>query len=434
MFYEHDVSGAVAKSAGFGLKEADLAALLKRADGALEGLRSMHRVRSLPLLTLPREREDLEEIEEVSRHLLDGALDIFLLGVGGSSLGAQALAQIAGFGVPGNEALATGPRIHFFDNLDANTMAKSLAGVDLTSARFLAVSKSGTTAETLMQTLVVLNALKGAGLGGDLKKHFAVITVSEASPLRQLAEDNDFPILVHDSKVGGRYSVLSNVGLVPAVLFGLDPVKIREGAESVLAPILNGAAASSSAPALGAALAVGLAEQCSVKTNVVLSYSDRLKRFGDWFAQLWAESLGKDGKGTLAYGAMGPVDQHSQLQLYLDGPNDKFHTVIMTKCAGKGPKVSAGSVGDERLSYIAGKTIGDLVDAEQRATADTLIGNKRPTRVIRIADVCEETLGALLMHFMLETIIAGHLTGVDPFDQPAVEEGKLLARQYLGEL
>jgi glucose-6-phosphate isomerase len=165
-----------------------------------------------------------------------------------------------------------------------------------------------------------------------------------------------------------------------------------------------------------------------------MPYLDRLERFAMWYRQLWAESLGKEGKGTTPIRALGPVDQHSQLQLYLDGPKDKLFTIVMGPAAGAGPRITARATGDDpELSYLKGRTIGDLVEAEQRATAETLIQNGRPTRIIRIGRVDEAVMGGLFMHFMLETMIAAHLMEIDAFDQPAVEQGKVLTRQYLKE-
>jgi glucose-6-phosphate isomerase len=434
MLYSQDVSGCLAGQSGHGITGHELDALLTSADEALLTLRQMHKAGSLPVLRLPQERGDLDEMRSVADFLLKDTSDLIICGVGGSSLGAQALAQLAGYGVAGHQP-AAGPRIHFFDNLDPLTYSAALETLDLKTTRFLLVSKSGSTAETMMQALAAVAALQAAGAGKHLKHHFAAITTPGDNPLRRLAETHGFAVLDHDPKVGGRFSVLSNVGLLPAMLFGLDPVKVRQGAAQVFQTVLDGAPVNEVAPALGAAIAVGLNQHHGTGTNVLMSYSDKLELFTDWYAQLWGESLGKDGKGTVPYGALGPVDQHSQLQLYLGGPNDKFHTIIMTESAGKGLRIDAATLGDDdRLGYIAGKTMGDLVDAQQRATADTLIRNKRPTRVIKISEVSEETLGALMMHFMLETIIAAHLMGVEPFDQPAVEEGKVLARQYLGEL
>jgi glucose-6-phosphate isomerase len=167
--------------------------------------------------------------------------------------------------------------------------------------------------------------------------------------------------------------------------------------------------------------------------SVVVAYADRLERFLAWYCQLWAESLGKDGKGTTPVKALGPVDQHSQLQLWLAGPKDKLFTLFLTETKGKGPEALAEIAAKTKFDFLGGHRIGDLVDAEQRATADTLVKNGRPVRTFTLPALDERTLGALFMHFMLETIIAGRMLGVDPFDQPAVEEGKILAKQYLAE-
>jgi len=181
---------------------------------------------------------------------------------------------------------------------------------------------------------------------------------------------------------------------------------------------------------LVAALAVAAA--AAGKTIAVLmAYADRLERFTHWYVQLWAESLGKDGKGTTPVAALGPVDQHSQQQLFLAGPRDKLVTVITVATAGGGPQI------DRKLARIAGepglggKTVGDLVAAQSRAMVETFAKNSVPVRTLQIERLDEASLGELLMHFMLETIIAAHLLGIDAFDQPAVEEAKVLAKKYL---
>jgi glucose-6-phosphate isomerase len=163
----------------------------------------------------------------------------------------------------------------------------------------------------------------------------------------------------------------------------------------------------------------------------MMAYADRLERLTRWWVQLWAESLGKGGRGSQPVAAIGPVDQHSQLQLYLAGPNDKLFTVITTATAGLGPVMDAELAERAGEPGFAGKRIGDLVAAQGRATADTLAKNHRPVRRIGIERLDEETLGELMMHLMLETILTGYALGVDPFDQPAVEEGKILAKRYL---
>jgi glucose-6-phosphate isomerase len=183
-----------------------------------------------------------------------------------------------------------------------------------------------------------------------------------------------------------------------------------------------------------AAAALSAAAAAEGKTiRVMIAYADRLERFTKWWVQLWAESLGKNGKGAAPIAALGPVDQHSQLQLWLDGPRDKLFTVITTGVAGSGPRMDKALAEAAKEPALAGMTVGDLVAAQGRATADTLAKNGRPVRTIHVDKLDARALGALMMHFMLETIVAAHLLDVDPFDQPAVEEGKILAKQYLAE-
>jgi glucose-6-phosphate isomerase len=233
----------------------------------------------------------------------------------------------------------------------------------------------------------------------------------------------------HDPGVGGRFSVLTNVGLLPAAVCGLDIGAIRQGAADALAPMLSNKPPAEVPSAVGAALAAALASSQTI--SVMMAYADRLQMFTKWYVQLWAESLGKDGKGTTPIGALGPVDQHSQLQLYIAGPRDKLFTIITASPAGRGPHMTADLARLAGEPDFSGKAIGDLVAAQGRATAETLAKNGCPVRTIDIETLDERALGELLMHFMLETIIAARLLGVDPFDQPAVEEGKVLAKTYL---
>jgi glucose-6-phosphate isomerase len=184
--------------------------------------------------------------------------------------------------------------------------------------------------------------------------------------------------------------------------------------------------------ALGAALNVAAARE-GQGIAVLMAYADRLERLTRWWVQLWAESIGKDGHGTQPVAAIGPVDQHSQLQLYLAGPTDKLFTVVTLEPAGQGPRMDEALAQRAGEPGFAGRTIGDLVAAQGRATADTLAKNGRPTRRLHLERLDERAMGALVMHFMLETILAAYILGVDPFDQPAVEEGKILAKRYLAE-
>jgi glucose-6-phosphate isomerase len=416
-----------------GLSDAALTDALARSESALEWLRARHSDGGLRLLHLPAEREDIAAVRAAAQRLSTGATDIVFLGTGGSSLGGQTLAQLAGYAVPGVGALRVGPRIHFMDNLDPLSFALLLARLPLASSRFVVISKSGGTGETLMQGAAALAACKAQNIRiGD-----AFLGLSEpARPgkrngLRDLLEPEGVAFLDHDTGVGGRFSALTNVGLLPAAILGLDIVALREGAAAALAPVLAGESARNVPAALGAALSIALAEEKGKTLSAVMAYADRLEKFVKWYVQLWAESLGKDGKGTTPIGALGPVDQHSQLQLFIAGPRDKLFTVITTGVAGKGPAIDPELAARAGEPDFGGKTIGDLVAAQGRATAETLAKNGCPVRTFHLETIDEKSLGELLMHFMLETIVAAHLLGVDAFDQPAVEEGKVLAKQYL---
>src|SRR5262245_11529527 len=435
MRLKHSIDSARAERIGAnGVAPEALADALKRTEPALAWLRARHADGSLPLLRFPAKHDDLVSIKDAARRLTaTGATDIVILGVGGSSLGGQTLAQREDYAVPGAGLLRSGPRLHFMDNLDPGTYATLLKTLPLATTHFVAISKSGGTGETLMQTCAALAAMKAAGLAVRIPDLFLGITEpakgGKRSGLRVLFDEHHIPMLGHDTGVGGRYSVLTNVGLLPAAAVGLDITAIRGGASVALAPVLASRPPAEVPAAVGAALAVALG--ASKPMSVMLAYADRLERFTRWYVQLWAESLGKDGKGTTPIAALGPVDQHSQLQLYLAGPRDKLFTVVTVGAAGRGPRIADDLARLAGEPDFAGKTIGDLVAAQGRATIETLAKNRSEEHTSELQSLDEASLGELLMHFMLETIIAAHLLGVDPFDQPAVEEGKVLAKKYL---
>ena len=224
--YKQTIDGCLAERIGeSGLSKAELKAELDKAEGALKFIRNSRDDGSLPLLRLPERRDDLDACHAAAGRLLEGAKDIVLLGTGGSSLGAQALAQIAGWRDPGTvEGQAKGrPRFHFFDNLDGSSYLSALDTLDLANTRFVAISKSGSTAETMMQTLTTMDTISDR-LGPDsLKKLVVGLTEPGDNPMRRILGEHGIEMLEHDPKVGGRYSVLSNVGMLPAILLGLDP-------------------------------------------------------------------------------------------------------------------------------------------------------------------------------------------------------------------
>ena len=421
-----------------GLSQAELDRYLDRLQPRLDFLREAYATGALPLLRVPERRDDIAPARDALAALSRDAKTLVFFGTGGSSLSGQTLAQLCGWGIPGddgNGGQRGRPRTRFYDNLDARTLGRALGSLDLATTRFVVISKSGNTPETLIQTIATIEAVCAAGLGSRIPEFFLALTEPRSAAtngLRDLCEALSIPTLPHDPKIGGRFSGLTNVGLLPALARGLDVEALRKGAHSVIEGLLTVTTPKGFAPALGAAVAVGLAKERGVKVSVMLPYADRLSRFAAWYVQLWGESLGKNGEGTTPVAALGPVDQHSQLQLYLDGAPQHVITVVREACAGTGPQVTADLAKLAHAEYLSDHTAGDLVAAQQKAIPEALIAAKRAVRTIDIERLDERALGALMMHFMLETILAGHLLGVDPFDQPAVESGKIITRRYLG--
>ncbi len=370
--------------------------------------------------------DDLARAAEVAEHLMKNTTDLVVFGIGGSSLGAQTLAQLAFWSTEAYKPRTGHPRLHIVEGIDSAVFRTMLTLLDLRTTRFFIVSKSGSTTETLMQLLVAIEALEEEGGGKYLKHHFAGMVEEGANPLRAILTDMGAPIIAHDPNLGGRFSAFSSVALVPALVAGLDAKAIRAGALETL-----NAAMAGSAPAIdGAALSVA-ARDVGLSQSVMWVYRDRLARLPKWWRQLWAESLGKNGQGTTPIDAQGPVDQHSQLQLYLDGPNDKLFTLIDAPALSDA-KASKAWAEKHDLPLLAGRGMSDVVAAQVRATAETLANAGRAVRRISFAAPLDERyLGALMMHFILETLIAARLWNVDPFGQPAVEAGKHLTRKFL---
>jgi len=411
--------------AAVGFDRAALEIHLARTVPALARLKAAVGTGAYAFLDQPDRTDDLAAIARTAQEL-SGLGTVVLLGTGGSSLGARTLAALAdggaGFWPKGR------PRLIVAENVDPFGFGRMLAALDANDTAVLMVSKSGGTAETLAQAHAILPVIAAAVGEKNLKTRVRAITEPTDNALARLARRLDIPALPHPTTLGGRYSVLSVVGLLPAALLGLDIVALREGAATARAAALGDAAAS--LPAQGAALAAALAAR-GQRTTVLCPYVDALAPFGQWYAQLWAESLGKGGQGTTPVRALGTVDQHSQLQLWLDGPADKLVTILAAETRGEGQRYARAAIGDPSLDWLEGRTMGDVLDVSWRATAESLARRGRPVRLMTLSKLDEFALGALLMHFMLETVIAAELFAVDPFDQPAVEDGKVLARRYL---
>jgi glucose-6-phosphate isomerase len=442
MHYSQSVDGCLSSRIGdYGLEPERLGQWLTLLTPGFKTLGEKAAAGTFPHFRVLDRDDEIEEARAAFDKLSEGADTIVLLGTGGSSLGGQALAQLGGWSIPGDNGPKSQamPRLRFYDNLDSRSFLRGLSILDLEKTRFIVISKSGTTAETLIQTLTVFTMLDEAGLSHAVPNLFLGVTEPTkpgvSNGLRALFQARNVPVLPHDTQIGGRFSVFTNVGLLPALARGLDVAAFRKGAKTVVDNLVACDMPEGCAPAVGAACAVGLARDLGVTNSVMMPYSDRLERFSAWYVQLWAESLGKSGNGTTPVAALGPVDQHSQLQLYMDGPRTHLVNLLrVTEAAPQDEKAVPAQLAQEAgAPYLAGRTIGDLVRAQQRAVADALADVKRPVRTFDIPKLDEAALGALMMHFMIETILAADLLDVDPYDQPAVELGKVLTRRYLAQ-
>jgi glucose-6-phosphate isomerase len=355
---------------------------------------------------------DLDAIRRVAAELPDPEA-VLTAGIGGSALGATTL----------TDALATDVPHVSLDNVDPAFTRETLDALPLADTVLIAVSKSGTTTETLANVLVAREAIDDAG--GDWREQTVVVT-GEDGVLARAADRYALPRLPFPDPVPGRYAMLSPVGLTAAVLCGCDAEAILDGAGTV-ARDLSGSLYETPAYAYGAATYA--LEERGATVNAMMPYAESLERFAEWFAQLWAESLGKDGRGQLPARALGTTDQHSQLQRYRGGPRDTVVTVVEPADRPSCPIPAAD--GDGVPEPVAGNDLADVVTAELDATVASLVEAERPAIRVEIDRVDAASIGALCYGTEAACVMAGELAGTNPFDQPAVEWAKDAAETLL---
>ncbi|MDX1974605.1 MAG: hypothetical protein SFT92_02900 [Rickettsiales bacterium] len=402
-----------------GVDPKELAAICTQLDGVLAALQQRKDPMAGALLDVPFRSDDLAEIEAVAREIQARFKHVVIVGAGGAVLSGHVLTQLK----PRPWPVA----MHYLDNIDPDALDDCLAQIELTSCCFLVISKSGGTVETLSQFYVLYERMK-AQLGKKAAAHFIIITTTGSSPLYESAAALGMRRLEYDHHIGGRFSTLINVGLLPAAICGLNIRKFREGAQPIIRALDQAKTAQNCPSAVGAALQYAYLQK-GRNISVMLPYSSRLSGFSSWYRQSWSESLGKDGKSSTPIRAVGTTDQHSQLQLYLDGPKDKLFHLITVQRTSNAHQINAPERAD--LDYLKGKTLTDVMVAEEKATLQTLVRSQCPVRMFILPSLAEEHIGALLTHMTLEIIFMAALLQVNPFDQPAVEEGKVLARNYL---
>ena len=363
------------------------------------------------------------DVERVAQRLRQRFKKMVLVGIGGSALSARLL----------SEAFGQHRRLSVLDNVDPEWVAAQLKRLGR-SFCLCVVTKSGTTAETAALTSILLPRLRKLH-GRDHRKAVVVITDPEKGPLRAWAQKERITCLAIPPDVPGRFSVFTPVGLLPAAFCGVDVSALLKGAKRLFEK-LNSCAEDD--PAWVAALG-DYAHWRKRRICVLFVYSGMLARLRDWFVQLWAESLGKrrrlDGSvsptGQTPLGALGVTDQHSLLQLFAEGPDDKTYTLVVRENAAGAIKVPKDAGGPKQWGYLEGKRLNDLFYAEAFGTEATLIKEKRPLLKVVLEGGMEEELGALLAFFMMRTAYVASLIEVDAFNQPGVEYGKRLARAML---
>ena len=397
----------------------------------------------LGFYALPERTGLIDEIEAFADGPGQAFENVVVLGIGGSALGATALLH-ALRGPEWNQRSAEArehfPRLFVLDNVDPDTVASLLDRIDVRRTLFNVISKSGTTAETMSQYLVVRERLAEALDDPEgVRRHLVFTTDPEGGVLRQIAADEGVVTLPVPQNVGGRFSVLSAVGLFPAALVGIEIDRLMAGARAMDERCRTDALAENPA-GLFAALQWLADTETGAPIHVMMPYADRLYSVADWFRQLWAESLGKrvdrDGNevftGPTPVKALGATDQHSQVQLYMEGPFDK--TVTFLAVAERDRDVPIPELHGEidALGYLGGHTLGELLDAERRATAAALADRGRMNMTLTLPRLDEHALGQLLMMLEIATVYAGGFYGVDPLDQPGVELGKKLTYGQMG--
>ena len=376
------------------------------------------------------------------RRFADGAgqafSDIVVLGIGGSALGTVALRTALRppfWNALDDEQREFYPRLHVLDNVDPVTIAAVLDRLELGRTLFLVISKSGGTAETMAQYLIVRARLESA-LGEGFARHLVFITDPEKGALRAIARREGIATLDVPPSVGGRFSVLSPVGLLPAALVGIDIEALLRGAGEMLERARTADIAEN--PAGSFATLQWLADhERSLNIHVVMPYADGLRDIGAWFVQLWAESLGKirpDGTpvGPTPLAAVGATDQHSQVQLFMEGPRDKTVTFLTVAEAEMELEIPVLHADVPELAYLGGHSLGELLNAERRATAAALAQRGRPNMTITLDQLDAAHVGGLIMLLELATVYAGALYGVNPLDQPGVELGKRYTYALMG--
>ncbi len=404
---------------------------------------NQHSEGTLGFLDLPDDRalhQQTRDFVASIRQRLPGLTDVVVLGIGGSALGPIALRTALRppqWNLLDEAARGGNPRLHVLDNVDPANISALLARLDLSRSLFVVTSKSGGTAETMAQYMVIRARLAATLGDAAARGRLVFVTDPDKGALRAIARAEGVMALDIPANVGGRFSVLTPVGILPAALVGIDTSELLAGAADMRTRCASGAVDNNIAGAF-ATLQHLANERHGRHIHVLMPYSDALRDMADWFVQLWAESLGKHrtpgdgGVGPTPLGALGATDQHSKVQLFMEGPNDKTVTFIAVDDGGTDVEIPRLHADIPELAYLGGHRLSELLDIERRATAGALARRGRPNMTLTLEQVDAWHVGALLMFLELATAYAGRLYGVNAFDQPGVELGKQFTYAMMG--
>jgi glucose-6-phosphate isomerase len=428
-----------------GISTSEWRGIGKRFSDAHAGVDKLHADAVLGFLDLPDDKALHAATTSFVRSMRErsGAsalADVVVLGIGGSALGPIALRTALRppqWNLLTEEARGGQPRLHVLDNVDPANITSLLDRLDLHRALFIVISKSGGTAETMAQYLVVRGRLDAALGRKGARQQLVFVTDPKKGALRTIANAEGIPALDIPPNVGGRFSVLTPVGLLPAALIGIDTGALLAGAGRMRDRCRTASLTENIAGAF-AALQYLADTKHHRPIQVLMPYSDALRDMADWFVQLWAESLGKHrkpddaGVGPTPLGALGATDQHSKVQLFMEGPPDKTVTFIGVEEGITPVEIPRLHADVPELAYLGGHQLGELLDIERRATAGALARRGRPNMTLTLERVDAGHVGELMMLLEVATAYAGQLYGVNAYDQPGVELGKQFTYAMLG--
>ena len=404
-----------------------------------DGLRRRRDANVLGFLDLPDDAALHAQSTAFAQRVRGQFDDVVVLGIGGSALGPIALRTALlkpQWNALSSAERAGWPRLQVLDNVDPRTIEALLDRLDLARSVFIVTSKSGGTAETMAQYLIIRGRLDRA-LRDDAARHLVFVTDPAKGALRAIARTDGITALDIPANVGGRFSVLTPVGILPAALVGIDTAALLAGAAD-MAKRCAAEALHQNPAGVFASLQYIADTSLGRHIHVFMPYADALRDMADWFVQLWAESLGKHraagdaGIGPTPYAALGATDQHSKVQLFMEGPPDKTVCFLAVREEAVRLEIPALHADVKELGYLGGHRLGELLDIERRATAGALARRGRPNLTLELERVDAWHLGALFMLLEVATIYAGELYGVDPLDQPGVELGKQFTYAMLG--